>query len=304
MSLACISAAWAVHAAPADDPLLRPIEPEYAKRWLAPQKPVQLFGNSYLVGFGGLSVGLIRTSAGLILIDGAVPQAVPEVEKNLRTLGFSIRDVKYILSTEPHYDHAGGIAALTRDSGATVLASAEGARILKAGGRNPADPQASLLAPFPVPARIRAVRDGEVIKLGNVAVTAVATPGHTLGSMSWRWRSCEEKTCVNALFASSLNPASADGYRFSDPANRSISEAFRRSFARMRAERCGLLLTAHPDQSDGDARYARLLRQRKPNPFIDPGACRVYADRFEAALDKRLSKEISQAQQQLAPQNQ
>ena len=293
LSLACTALAAPSMAAPDDDPLLRPIAADFAKRWLTPQPPTRIFGNTYMIGFGGLSVALIRTSAGLILIDGAVPQAVRDVEANIRALGFRLSDVKFILSTEPHYDHAGGLAALERDTGATVVASADAATILRAGGKDSRDAQAAVLSLFPAPARVRAVRDGETLRLGDVTVTAVATPGHTHGSMSWRWRSCEGKTCVPVLFASSLNPASAEGYRFSDPAHQPIVQAFRRSFARMRGERCGILLTAHPDQSGGDQKFVRLQARRSPNPFIDPGACRSYADKFEALLDAKLGREIA-----------
>ena len=46
---------------------------------------------------------------------------------------------------------------------------------------DPDDPQAAWLDPFPAVRDVRAVRDGAVIRLGEVAVTAHATPGHTLG---------------------------------------------------------------------------------------------------------------------------
>ncbi|MEO9132660.1 MAG: MBL fold metallo-hydrolase, partial [Sphingomonas sp.] len=65
-------------------------------RWLTPQAPARIYGNSYLVGFGGLNVALIRTDAGLILIDGAVPQAVSSIENNIRRLGFRVQDIKLI----------------------------------------------------------------------------------------------------------------------------------------------------------------------------------------------------------------
>lgn len=276
-------------AAPLDDPLVRPIEPEYAKRWLAPQQPVQVFGNTYLVGFGGLNVAVIRTNAGLILVDGAVPQAVLDIEANLRKLGLSIRDVKLILSTEPHWDHAGGLAALTRDSGATVLASAHAATVLRNGGHDASDPQATIVERFPAVAKVRAVRDGEHIRLGNVTVTALASPGHTSGSMSWQWRSCEGKACATVLFASSLNPVSAPEWRFTDHPKRVAM--FRSTFARVRKLPCDILLTAHPDQSGGDRKLAALRAGATPNPFRDPGACRAYADRHAALLDKRLRDE-------------
>lgn len=284
-----LSAVSLVGAAPETDPLLRPIAPDYAKRWLAPQPPVGVFGNTYLVGFGGLNVGLIRTSGGLILIDGAVPQAVRDVEANIRALGFSIRDVKLILSTEPHYDHAGGLAALARDSGATVVASAAAAAVLSRGGRDAADPQWGMLETFPAPSRIRTVRDGDVVRLGDVSVTAVATPGHTPGSMSWRWRSCEGRDCAAVLFASSLNPVAAPGWRFSDHPDR--VRLFRATFGRVRAMPCDILLSAHPEQSGGDRKLAQLRQKRTPNPFRDPAACRAYADTAAERLDKTLQQE-------------
>lgn len=293
MSAALLWAAWAPAAGGGDDPLLRPIAPDYAKRWLDPQPPLRVFGTTYLVGFGGLTVGLIQTSGGLILIDGAVPQAVPDIEANIRRLGFKLSDIKYILSTEPHYDHAGGIAALARDSGATVLASAFAAKELRAGQGDKGDPQAKDLERFPGVARVRAMRDGERIKLGNTVVTAIATPGHTLGSMSWSWRNCEGKRCATMVFASSINPISSDGFHFSSQTGKPFVDAFRGTFARLRAMPCDILLTAHPQQSGGEAKLAKLQKARFPNPYWDAKACKAYADTHEALLDKRLAREVA-----------
>lgn len=291
VSVATAFGAIAATAEQGEDPLLRPIAADYAKRWLVPQTPFRVFGESYMVGFDGLSVGLIRTSKGLILIDGAVPQSVPALEANIRSLGFALKDIKYILSTEPHYDHAGGIAALARDTGATVLAGAAAIEPLRMGRASPDDPQAGILPRQPGIARLRAVRDGERIQLGDTVVTAVATPGHTAGSMSWTWRSCQAKRCLNIVFAASLNPVSADDYRFSDPAHRGIVASFRKSAARMRALPCDIMLTSHPEQPQTHDRAAQLSRSRTPNPFVDSAACRAYADSREKALDARLKSE-------------
>ncbi|WP_241127227.1 subclass B3 metallo-beta-lactamase [Novosphingobium terrae] len=291
--IAALGAAPALAAkTPADDPLLRPIAPAYsAKRFLTPAQPVRVYGNTYLVGFGGVSVALIRTSAGLILIDGSVPQGVRAVEEHMRALGFSIRDVKLILSTEPHFDHAGGIAALERDSGATVLAGAAAVPVLRAHGLDPSDPQASGLERFPAPRNIRAVRDGERITLGDVTVTAVAMPGHTPGSTSWSWKSCEGQRCETVVFAASINAVALGGYRFSTPAHRGRVEVIRRSITKLRGMPCDLVLTSHPELSDGEAKQKQLLRQRSPNPFIDPQGCRKAADAFEKRLSDQLAEE-------------
>jgi len=273
-----------------DDPLLRPIAPESAAKWLRPEAPIRVFGNFYLVGFEGLNVGLIDTGAGLILIDGAVPQGVRSIEANIRRLGFRIEDVKYILSTEPHYDHAGGIAALARDSGATVVAGMAAATALR-GGADPLDAQASWLEPFPAVSRLRTVRDGERIRLGAVTVTARATPGHTRGSTSWTWQSCEGRQCRTIVFAASLNPAAPPAYRFSDLHHAWLVASFRRTFAAVRSMPCDILITAHPSQSRGAEKRRRFDQGSKSNPFIDPSACRAYVQDFAAALDERLAQE-------------
>lgn len=272
-----------------DDPLTRPIAPEAAAKWIGPQAPIRVHGSTYLVGFAGMNVALIDTGKGLILVDGAVPQSVRSVEANLRKLGFRIEDVKLILSTEPHFDHAGGLAALARDSGATVLAGAWAVTALKQGMSTPDDPQAAWLAPFPAISRVRSVKDGEAIQLGNVTVTARATPGHTPGSMSWTWRSCEGRACKTIVFASSINPVAANGYRFTR--HPEVVASFRASHARFRAMPCDILFSAHPDNSGGVEKYARFARGVRPNPYLAPGACRSYAARSEKALAERLADE-------------
>ncbi|MBB4153947.1 metallo-beta-lactamase class B [Sphingomonas jinjuensis] len=262
------------------DPLTRPIVTDRAAEWLAPRPPVRVFGNTYLVGFGGLSVALIDTGDGLILIDGALPQGVVAILANVRKLGFAPHDIKYILSTEPHFDHAGGLAALARDTGATVVASRRGAEGLRSGRLAADDPQLGYDSRFPPVPHVRPIGDGEALRLGRTVVIARATPGHTMGSMSWTWRSCEARTCRSIVFASSLNPVFADGYRYSAPASRPIVDGFRRSHAVMARLSCDILITAHADQDGATDRFR-----------TDPGACRSLAKASADKLDKRLREE-------------
>lgn len=262
-----------------DDPLTRPMELERAKKWLAPLPPEKIFGSSYVVGFSGLSVGLIDTGAGLVLIDGALPQAAPAILDNVRKLGLDPGDIKFILSTEPHYDHSGGLAALARDTGATVVASARGADGLRSGALAQDDPQLAYGGAWPRVTRIRVVKDGEVIRLGRTAITAHATPGHTMGSMSWSWQACEVKRCKAIVFASSLNPVSADGYRYTASSSAAILRGFKTSYKLMDGLACDILISAHPDNV-GEGRYSDR-----------PGACRSYVERSRGLLAKRLAKE-------------
>ena len=264
---------------PAVDPLTQPITTSRSAEWLAPVPPEKIYGNGYLVGFGGMSVALIDTGDGLVLIDGALPQAAPAILANIRTLGFDPRDIKFILSTEPHFDHAGGLAALARDTGATVVASARGAEGLRSGQHAADDPQLAYGGSWPAVSRLRVMQGGDVLKLGRTAITAHATPGHTMGSMSWSWRACEDVACKEIVFASSLNPVSADDYKFSSPAGAPFVAGFGQSHRTMETLPCDILISAHPDNA-GDERYNAA-----------PGACRAYADRSRKALAKRLAAE-------------
>lgn len=269
---------------PAVDPLTQPIVTSRSAQWLAPAKPEKILGNSYLVGFGGMSVVLIDTGAGLVLVDGALPQAAPAILANVRALGFDPKGIKFILSTEPHFDHAGGIAALARDTGATVVASARGAEGLRSGRHAADDPQLAYGGSWPaVTTPMRVMADGEVLRLGKTAITAHATPGHTMGSMSWSWQACADEgggeACKAIVFASSLNPVSADDYKFSSAAGAPFVAAFAQSWRTVEALKCDILIAAHPDNA-GEGRYNAA-----------PGACRSYADRSRQALTKRLAAE-------------
>ena len=80
--------------------------------WNQPQVPFHIYGNTWYVGTAGLASILVTTDEGLILIDGALPQSASRIEQNIRTLGFDARQIKYLLNSHAHYDHAGGLNAL------------------------------------------------------------------------------------------------------------------------------------------------------------------------------------------------
>ena len=284
----------------ADDPLTRPIASPYAEQWNRPQQPVRIHGDTYYVGVGGLSVVLIHTGAGLVLIDGALPQSVAAIKGNIEELGFRVEDIKFILNTEAHFDHSGGIAALARDSGAQVVASPLGAEALRAGAVLAADPQAGEIDPMPAVENVREVADGETLQLGELAVTAHHTPGHTPGSTSWTWVSCEDEArsdCLNVVFGASLTPVAADNFHYlADERHADLTPAFRRVMQDLAKLPCDILISAHPDHSGADRKLAQLVMGASPNPFVDPQACRNYAAKNEAKLDARIAREKGEEQ--------
>src|SRR5580700_496981 len=127
------------------------------------QEPFRIYGNTYYVGVRGLSAILITSPQGHVLIDGDLPESAPKIVASIKALGFRIKDVKLILNSHVHYDHAGGIAALHRLSGATVAASKFTARALEDGHSGPNDPQYGALPPIQPVAHVRVIKDGETL---------------------------------------------------------------------------------------------------------------------------------------------
>jgi metallo-beta-lactamase class B len=258
-------------------------------RWNQPHAPLHVFGNTWWVGVDGLGVVAIDTGAGIILLDGALPQSAPLVKASLAAAGLRLADVKLIGNSHAHFDHAGGIAVLQRESGAKVMASARSAEVLRTGCPTPDDPQAAFGCPKygfpPVREPILPIRDGEVIKLGGVELTAHLTPGHTPGSTTWTWRSCEGARCLNIVYADSLNPVSGEGFRF-EP----IAGTFKASIATVAALPCDVLLTPHPDASDTLERLSSPDGGGRPDP-AHAGQCAAYAAQARAKLEARLASE-------------
>jgi metallo-beta-lactamase class B len=268
--------------------------------WNEPREPFRLFGNTYYVGPRGLSSVLIASSAGHILLDGGLPQSAPRIDRSIRALGLRIEDVKLILNSHAHYDHAGGIAALQRVSGATVATSARGAEALRRGEPTADDPQfafGSAENRFPPVARVKEVRDGEVLRVGDLAVTAHATPGHTPGSTTWSWQSCEGSRCLHVVYADSLNAVSAPGFRFGGEGTRpGLVETFRRSIEKVAGLPCDIIIAVHPGFTDIDGKLARRTATTgAADPFVDADGCRAYAADAARRFDARLSEEASAA---------
>jgi metallo-beta-lactamase class B len=218
-----------------------------------------------------------------VLIDGATPEAAAGIAENIRRLGFDPRDVRILLNSHEHVDHAGGLAALKRETGAVMLARAEGRRGLESGTTDAGDPQAGTISDFPGVAVEQIVADGEVVRLGPLALTAHATHGHTAGSTSWSWQSCEGGECRRIVYADSLTAVGPASYRFS---NQPLLVArFRAAFERVAGLPCDILITPHPSASN---LFERLAGRA---PLRDPTACRRYAEGAQARLDQRLATE-------------
>jgi metallo-beta-lactamase class B len=251
-------------------------------------EPFRIAGNFYYVGASDVASFLLTGPEGHVLIDAGYPRTPALILASIAALGFNIRDVKVLLNSEPHYDHAGGLAELQRASGAGVWASEASADAITSGG----DDAGTNFLPMRLAvwvgvsrydaARVdRRVADGETIRLGPIAVTAHITGGHTSGCTSWSFPVRDGDRTLQVVSACSLEML--PGMRLVEPERYpGIRGDFERSFRVLRSLPEDIWVTSH---ARAFGRYRKFLeRGQAKDPaeaFIDRDGYRRYIDTAE-----------------------
>ncbi|WP_454714954.1 CAU/MBL1b family subclass B3 metallo-beta-lactamase [Caulobacter segnis] len=278
ISLAFALAAMAAPAAQADD----------NSNWVKPIKPYRVVGNIYYVGSEGLSAWLITSSEGHVLLDGG-PSAEGGklIERSIQQLGFQLADVKVLINSHAHFDHAGGIAQLKADiPTAKVWASRLDEPALEKGqhfGDND-----NGLTPFPAVKVDKGFGDGQKLKVGETTLVAHLTPGHTIGCTTWTMAVTEKGRPLNVTFPCSLSVAG--NHLVGNKTHRSIVADYRASFAAMRAIPTDVVLPSHEEQGDLLTKRQKLLRG-DPNAFIDPTELGRFVDGYETRFNQELARQ-------------
>ena len=262
-----------------------------------PDEPFRIAGNLYYVGATGVTAFLLTGPEGHVLIDGGYPETAPLIIGSIAKLGFDIADVKVLLNTHAHSDHAGGLRALQDASGAQLWVS-EGDAAVMASGRNGDDPAlgplrfiAKLFGRFPAPRIDHRFNDGEMIRVGPLELTAHVTAGHTRGCTSWSFpvRDGDRELlavdiCSLTLFpfVSLVEPEAYPGIR-SD---------FERSFSTLRSLPADIFLASHADMFSMQRKLRERAGAKNPaDPFIDRAGYLSFIDRAEARFREALANE-------------
>lgn len=250
-----------------------------------PAPSVRIFGNVWYVGTCNVTVLLLTSPKGHVLIDAATEAAVPGILANIRAAGFDPEDVRWIVSSHEHFDHVGGLAALKKATGkkatgATVIARDVAAPVLRSGTVSASDPQFEEIHGFAPVTPDRVMKAGQTLRAGPLRLTMLATPGHTEGSTSWTWTSCEGAECARFTYLDSISALPLGTYRFSDHPERVAM--FRRTFDMIDAMDCGIVLTPHPSVS------AMAERMAGTEPLREAEDCRVIVKSARARLDTAL----------------
>jgi len=274
--LAVLSLALA-GAAHADDPA----------NWSKPIRPYRVVGNIYYVGSEGLSAWLISSSEGHVLLDsGPSPAGAKLIEANIQALGFKLSDVKILINTHAHFDHAGGLAQLKADTGAKVWASRPDEPALKKGqhfGDND-----NGLTPF-APVKVdKAFGDGQKLKLGETTLVAHLTPGHTIGCTTWTTQVIDRGRPLNVTFPCSASVAG--NVLVGNKTYKNIVADYRFTFAALKALPTDVMLPSHEEQGNLLAKRRKMLAG-DVNAFVDPSEIARYATASEEAFDKELARQ-------------
>jgi metallo-beta-lactamase class B len=262
---------------------------QYAPDWTQPATPHRVAGPVYFVGTRGIASFLITTEAGHILLDPGLEETLPLLKASITTLGFKYEDIEVLLNSHAHYDHAASLARIKRETGARLDVMAEDAVLLAAGGRG--DFVLGEEYMFQPVVADRQLRDGDLIALGGVSLTARHTPGHTKGATTFVMTAVDDGQAHQVVFATSttVNP----GTRLLDNPNYpAIVSDWQRTYAILDALSPGVWVSAHSGVFDMAAKRARIGSGRG-NPYVDPAGYRRFLaagrDRFAKLLAEELA---------------
>ena len=267
-----------------------------SRSWNQPVAPFRILGNIYYVGASDITSYLIATPKGHILIDGGFEETAPMIMDNIQKLGFNGSDVRILLSSHAHADHAGGLAAIKTATGATLMAGEGDVPLLKSGGHN--DPQFGDTLLFPPVVPDHPLHDGDRIALGGSILYAHLTPGHTPGCVTWTMIVHEKMKVYKVIFAGS--PSVPSQYRLvGNPLYPHAVADYRHTFEVLKSLSCDVFLAVHGKFFDLAGKTARLRSGEKPNPFIDPEGYRKFVtsmeETFEATVRQQSAGAVSPA---------
>jgi metallo-beta-lactamase class B len=257
------------------------------EEWRRPFAAHRVIGNVYYVGTYDLACFLIVTPQGNILINTGLEDSPPLIRKSITDLGFKLEDVRWLMTTQAHYDHVAAMAEMKRLTGARVLASQADAVLLEDGGKSDFHfgPEYGY-APVKVDERIA---DGQKLRLGGVELTAYVHGGHTRGSLSYGLTVHEGGKDYRVLIANmgSINPGVKLLHNARYP---EIANDYARTFERQKALACDVFLSSHASQYGLHKKYTPGAAY-DPGRFVDPAGYRAAVESAENAYRRQLAEE-------------
>ena len=257
--------------------------------WTTNHAPFRIIGNVYYVGSKDLASYLITTPQGLILINSNLPSSVPQIRKNVEALGFHFKDIKILLISHGHWDHAAGSAEFKRLTGAKYMVMDADVPLVESGGKTDFQYGSSPGSQFPPTKVDRVLHDGDEVALGGAVLVAHKTPGHTKGCTTWTMKVRDGGRDYNVVIVGSPNVNS--GYKLvGNTSYPTIAADYELTFRTLRSLPCDVFLGAHGGYFGMEAKFAKM-EPGGVNPFVDPEGYKSYVAEREQTFRKELAKQ-------------
>ncbi|HVB57062.1 MAG TPA: subclass B3 metallo-beta-lactamase [Candidatus Acidoferrales bacterium] len=261
--------------------------------WTEPFPPYRIIGNIYYVGSRGLASYLITTPKGDILINSDLATSVPQIRASVEKLGFQFNDIKILLISHAHWDHASGSAQIKEITGATYMVMDADVPVIEAGGKGDFMYGDNLNSRFQPTKVDRVLHDGDKVELGGTVLVAHLTPGHTKGCTTWTLQVRDAGKTYNVVIVGSTNVN--PGYKLvNNTLYPQIAQDYERTFRVLKSLPCDVFLGAHGSYYSMEAKYARM-KPGAPNPFIDPDGYKKFLAQKEQDFRQELTKQESAA---------
>lgn len=255
---------------------------DFTPKWNQPIPPYRVISNIYYVGTNYLASFLIVTPQGDILINPDYQESVPLIRASVEKLGFAFSDIKIILISHAHDDHAAGCALAKRLTHAKLMVMQPDVPEIENGGAGDFQYNSRWM-----PAKVdRTLHDGDAVTLGGTTLIAHLTPGHTKGCTTWTTEVKDGGRAYHVVIVGSpnVNP----GYKLVGNAKYpQIVADYEKTFAVLKSLPCDIFLGAHGSYYGMDEKLAKLYAGG-PNPFIDPPGFQAYVTEREQAFRTEL----------------
>ena len=219
-----------------------------------------------------------------------MPPSGKVIEASIRQLGFKPEEIRFLLITHAHIDHAGTLAYFKRMSDATVAVMARDFDTLKSGGRTDPIYGAEPAFYFPGVKADRVLKDGDTVSVGNVSMTARLTAGHTQGCTTWVMTVTDGGQSYRVVFpgSSNINP----GTRLAaNPSYPGIADDFRHTFIVLESLRPDIWLTAHPEAFRFEEKRA-MAADAGVSAWVDRGGYTNYVAESKAAFEALVADSV------------
>jgi metallo-beta-lactamase class B len=257
--------------------------------WTRPFPPFRIVGNIYWVGSYDLSTYLITTPEGNILINTGIGDTAQQIKKSVEALGFKLSDTKILTATHGHYDHVGGLAALKRMTGATVMISEPDRELLETGGKADFRFGNDAYARFEPVKVDRTFKDNDTIALGGTVLTAHLHAGHTKGATSFTTNVRDGDKTYRVIIANmgSINP----GVKMTGmPGFPDIAEAYANTFRAQKDMQIDVFLASHASQFHLHEKYTPGSAY-DPERFVDPAGFLKAVQDLEKTYREQLARD-------------